>query len=109
VPETVSRRKRRSALPSVQTRSQGRAAGLAHALAWQQPDAVIRADGDDGAQPQPVQPAPRAGELPALPIQAVGHHDAEAKAQRHHLFDEGEREVRLALGDIALLPGAYGA
>ena len=84
---------------------EGTPAGLAHALAGQQPDRVIRADGDDIAQPQPLQ---RAGELPTLPVEAVGQDDAEAKAQRHQLFNDGDRQVRLALGDIALLEARPG-
>ena len=50
----------------------------------------------------------RAGELPALPVEAVGQDDAEAKAQRHQLFDDGDGQVRLALGDIALLEAGPG-
>jgi hypothetical protein len=66
---------------------------------------MIGADGDDVEQLQAVQGV---GKVPALAIHAVGEHDREAQAQCLQLLDQLDRELRLALEDIARLEARLG-
>ena len=70
-----------------------------------QPDDMIGADGDDVEQLPAVHGM---GEVPALAVHAISQHHREAEAQRLQPLDQLDRELRLALEDIARLEARLG-
>jgi hypothetical protein len=79
---------------------EGTKAGLAHALARQEPDRVIGPDGDDILEVESMQ---RADELRALAIEAVGQHDAEREPAGEQVLDDFNGQLGLGLVDIVRL------
>src|SRR5262249_8387538 len=73
-------------------------AGLADTLARQEPDAIIGADGDHILQLEAMQ---RTDERPAVPVEAVGQHHAEAEPQGQQRLDHRDRQLGLGLVRVA--------
>ncbi len=66
---------------------------------------MVGADGDDVEQVQAVQGV---GKVPALAIHAVGQHHREAEAERLQFLDQLDRQLWLALEDVARLEAGLG-